>query len=164
MDSLREYPLFWLQYAIACNVNGNFEQTKQYFKTAYSYADAWREKFDTYQIDTYYAEFLIERAIEDSYETADAVQNLKEAHKLLMKTTDREKRIDHVYKVAKRYLTFYFRYAKSLTTNDRSFIENAASSIIGAIHRRSESRRVRAMRDCETDLTVLLEKISKVDF
>jgi hypothetical protein len=70
----RESPLFWLQYAIACLVIEDLDRSGRYFDTSYSFA--YKQSFNTYQIDNHYARFLLVQAIR-KLEADPAMENFR---------------------------------------------------------------------------------------
>ena len=126
-DTINNYPLFWLQYAIACEVLEEFEQTEKYFQTAYSLADnlLW---FDTFQIDNRYAEFLLNKAVKQKKKIQDAMSDFVEAHRLIHIQTKRE-RLHFPFKVASLYKSFYDAYSTDMQGKDIETLQKAASSL-----------------------------------
>jgi len=104
LKSARSHPLFWLQYAIASHVHFQFDMADLFFKAAYREAEQ-RPKYDTYQIDNHYAQFLLKLAL---HNTSDGhhMDRFKEAHKIAMSqlSTDIPR---YPLRIVKLYRKFY---------------------------------------------------------
>jgi hypothetical protein len=162
LSTVNNYPLFWLQYAIACEVLEEFDRTEKYFETAYSLAYD-RHNFDTYQIDNRFAEFLLNRAIKQKRDVGKAMSDFIEAHKIISAQAKNE-RLDFPFKVAILYDSFYDEYSDDLQTKHKDLIKQAASEIITRIHALPRARQAWLIRRCETVLTSLLEKVSGIKY
>ena len=163
LSTVNDYPLFWMQFAIACEVLGDFKQTERYFETAYALAEK-RGGFNTVQIDNRYAEFLIHRAIAEKTGIEDAILDFQEAHRLLAAQA-RNERLYFPYKVARLYEGFYDAYCAEMKDKHKKILQDAASEMITRIHALPKSRqRDRRVRQCESALTTILEKTSGVPF
>jgi hypothetical protein len=77
LPNCKTYPLFWLQYAIACTTTLELIRARTYFETAYSFAK--ERGWDLFQIDNHFARFLLVEAIE-SLQIKDAFINFQQAH------------------------------------------------------------------------------------
>lgn len=158
-NTINNYPLFWLQYAIACEVLDEFEQTEKYFQTAYSLADdlPW---FDTFQIDNRYAEFLINRAVKQKKNIQDAISDFTEAHRLIHIQAKKE-RLHFPFKVASLYESFYDTYSADMQSKHIETLQKAASDVITRIHMLpNERQKDWRIRKCENSLYTLLRKTS----
>ncbi|MCL4273685.1 MAG: SIR2 family protein [Anaerolineales bacterium] len=159
-NTINNYPLFWLQYAIACEVLEEFEQTEKYFQTAYSLADdlPW---FDTFQIDNRYAEFLINRAVKEKRNIQDAMSDFVEAHRLIHIQAKKE-RLHFPFKVASLYESFYDMYSVDMQTKHVETLQKAASDVITRINMLPKERQKDwRIRKCQNSLYTLLQKTSQ---
>lgn len=160
LNTINNYPLFWLQYAIACEVLGEFERAEKYFDNAYSLAED-NPRFDTFQIDNRYAEFLINRAIRLRKNINSAMEDFIETHKLIYSQA-RKERLYFPYKVASLYEGFYDAFAADMQKKHKDIIQKAASDVITRIHMLPKDRQSWRIRMCESSLTSLLEKSSGI--
>lgn len=125
-------PLFWLQYAIACLVFGDYERADKYFQTAYSFANQ-RESYDSYQIDNHYARFLLVRAVNDG-DPSKCMATFREARKIIFAQIGNE-RLHYPYRVAHQLGEFYDAFAPSLDENQKAEIKRAAKFIADRIEK-----------------------------
>lgn len=79
IDYYRVNNFFWLQYAIACIETKRFDRAARYLDMAYGLIPAG---FVPFQINNQNARFHFERIIND--QSSDAVQDMIDAHQLLM--------------------------------------------------------------------------------
>lgn len=92
-DYAKNNPFFWLQFAItALNLN-YFTDSKIYFENAYSYSKGLG-KFDSFQLDTHYARFLLEEMV--VYDQKLDFEKFIKAHRLLMDNSNAEIRLAYV--------------------------------------------------------------------
>lgn len=80
----KENPFFWLQYGIQKLDEKKFDQADIYFENSKSYARKTGLK-DFYQLNAQMARSLVEKAINKKYSPLNALENMKDAHKLLVK-------------------------------------------------------------------------------
>ena len=109
-------PFFWLQYAITSLNLGYYADAKIYFDNAYSYASEL-EQFDSFQLDTHYARFLLEEMIRCD-EKFD-FQKLTKAHRLLMDSSNAEIRLSYVLRQVGIYNKINNRYKDEFSAKDR---------------------------------------------
>lgn len=110
-------PLFWLQFAIARNADGDFPNAEKCFKTAYACAEAL-QGYDTYQIDTHHAHFLLSRAVKNG-KSDRPMELFDRVHKVLKEVRKSDRYRYHVYRVAQDYLPFWNRYNECFTPSER---------------------------------------------
>jgi len=152
------YPLFWLQYAIAALVAKDFERSKSYFDTAYSHA-ANLDQYDAFQIDNHYARFLLERAIDQDYNSGDRMAPFREARALLRPQFSQEWR-HYPYRVATKYFEFLARFSADLNSAEKSEIKGAATEILERIEKLPAGRREhRSIWECEAAQRKLLKSL-----
>jgi hypothetical protein len=63
IPAVKSDPLFWVQYSIAQMENDNYLAAERYLTTAYARAEDRGPQFDTYQIDTHSARFVLRKII-----------------------------------------------------------------------------------------------------
>lgn len=80
---LKNSPHFWLQYGMAELTFNNLSKVEQYFNNAYNLAKS-KEGYDTSDIDTQYARFLLKKAMQES-DGKKIISLFIEANSLLMK-------------------------------------------------------------------------------
>lgn len=120
-------PFFWLQFGItALNLNMHTD-TKIYFENAYSYAAAL-ENFDSFQLDTHYARFLLTEIL--NYDASFDFDKLTEAHRLLMDNSNAEIRLSYVLRQVGIYYNIDQKYSSSFTAEQRLAFHNYLKEII----------------------------------
>jgi len=163
LPSAKNYPLFWLQYAIACLVIEEFERAQKYFEVAYSLAET-RLDFDVYQIDNQYARFLLIRATKQKTSVEDAMRDFQEAHRITYAQTGKERRY-FPFRVAEMYTGFYDIYSAEMQQKHKDLIIKSANEIITRIYQLPANRRKeKHVRRCESNLQSLMERISGIDY
>lgn len=121
-------PLFWLQYAIACLVEGDIGRAKIYFDTAYSFASK-SEWFDTYQIDNHFARFLLVEATDTNMPIAKAIENFRLARSIINRQFLRD-RLHYPYRVATSYQDFIDRFGSQFTVSICAEVKAAADQVL----------------------------------
>lgn len=109
VGDLGNFPLFWLQFAIAKLNYSEFAMARQYLNSAYQMAT--RTNFNTYQIDNQYARLMLmadDTIPESPYERFLKAENLL-THQLI-NSQDR-----YAYRAAAT-LTYFKKYFHTLTT------------------------------------------------
>ena len=120
-------PFFWLQFGItALNLNMHTD-AKIYFENAYSYAAAL-ENFDSFQLDTHYARFLLTEIL--NYDASFDFDKLTEAHRLLMDNSNAEIRLSYVLRQVGIYYNIDQKYCSSFTAEQRLAFHNYLKEII----------------------------------
>lgn len=121
-------PFFWLQYAITALNLGYYTDAKIYFDNAYSYAGEL-EGFDSFQLDTHYARFLLDKMLRDN-EKFD-FQVFTKAHRLLMDSSNAEIRLSYVLRQVGVYGRINKKYKENLSASNRvEFIENVKEVVL----------------------------------
>ncbi len=114
-DSIREYakgnPFYWLQFAITALNLKRYTDAKLYFENAYSYADQL-ESFDTFQLDTHYARYLLED-LELASEPNFA--QFYSAHRKLMDNSNSNTRLAYVLRHVGVYRRIYEKYGEQFS-------------------------------------------------
>lgn len=128
--------MFWLQYAIASLVDAEkteeFERAEKYFKTAYSLAEG-RDFWDSFQIDNYYARFLLTRAVSLG-DASTCMAAFRDARKLIHNQIERE-RLHYGYRVAALYADFYEKFEPVLQPQHKEEIKRAAKHVCERIEK-----------------------------
>lgn len=96
-------PYFWFQYAIARLDLKEYSKAKKHFDNAYGYAKK-NPNFDTLQLDTHYARYLLENQIENG-NLKNAFEIFSEAHSYI--TKDRKNKTHYHYPL--RQTIHYYR-------------------------------------------------------
>lgn len=125
----KRYPLFWLQYAMACLFIDDFARAGKYFASAYSFAAL--TKFRTYQIDNHYARYLLRKSINDD-DLGTAMDSFREARKLLFEQM-RHERLRYPYRVAALIGDWFDVYSDRLMHEQRTEVIRAAVFICSRI-------------------------------
>lgn len=155
----KESPLFWLQYAIPCLIMEDLPRCKSYLDTAYSYAIP--KNFDTFQLDNFYARYLLVKAIKD-LEPDDAMENFREARDIIHQQMREEIIRRHPYRVARFYQNFLDRFYSSLTPMQLIEIYRAADNVIEMIVRLPEERgKHKDIIRCKRSMESIIHKITR---
>lgn len=109
-------PFFWLQYAITALNLGYYTDAKIYFDNAYSYAGEL-DGFDSFQLDTHYARFLLEKMLRDNGRLNFEI--FTKAHRLLMDSSNAEIRLSYVLRQVGIYSRINKEYKESFTPSER---------------------------------------------
>lgn len=154
LHACRGNPQFWLQYAIACLVLGEYQRSESYFRTAYSLAEA--RDYDTFQIDNHYARFLLVTAI-DSRDSTKCMLAFRKAREILNEQMKQE-RMHYPYRVAASYGDFYETFAPMLELAQRDEIAQSATFVAKRIEALPADRRMhRSVSDCYKAMRRILE-------
>lgn len=112
---------FWLQYAIQKLEQKEYNLAGVYFKNAYSLAKSINTRYDTYQIDTHYARYQLEKTIDLQISPDEAIENLKNAHNKLIKSNEGLSK-HYIIRQAVYYKDIFEKYQGVLDSNQRLFI------------------------------------------
>lgn len=146
LGNCRTNPLFWLQYAIACLVLGDYARAAKYFDASYSYAES-KDQYDAYQIDNHYSRFLILNAIHIG-DPSKAMPSFREARKIIFEQIQNE-RLHYPYRVAATFWDFYNFFSNALSVEHKSEILRAAKYISERIEKLPLARqRNRSVVEC----------------
>lgn len=121
-------PYFWFQFAINLTNTGDYELAETYFSNAYKYAGKL-ESYDKYQLDTHYARFLFEKAL-NFIVPENPMDVFMEAHSKLVpqKRNNYSNRGEKLYFSLKQvyfYKDFYNRYKSKFTPIEQmKYIKN----------------------------------------
>ncbi len=148
-------PLFWLQYAIACLVIGEYERAEKYFQTSYSFA---REgDWDTYQIDNHFSRFLLVTAVERD-DVQYAMRAFRQARQIINRqVSEASQRFHYPYRVATAYADFYRNFDLRLGDEEREEVRRAMNFIVSRIQKLPPTRRQqRYVSKCYDSLTRII--------
>jgi tetratricopeptide (TPR) repeat protein len=137
LPNFKSNPLFWLQYAIACLVEGEFDRAEKYFGVAYSFAEQ-RQTYDSFQIDNHYARFLLMRAINNG-DASQCMVAFRSARKILYEQMHNE-RLHYPYRVASAIGEFYDAFHRAVSKEHKDEIVRTAKYIIERIEKLPEER------------------------
>jgi hypothetical protein len=155
----RESPLFWLQYAIACLVIEDLDRSGRYFETSYSFA--YKQSFNTYQIDNHYARFLLVQAIR-RLEAEPAMENFRRARTIINQQVCQE-RMHYPYRVATHYQEFLDRFSSSLTPSQLQELgkaaEDVSQTIDGLPYQRSKHKYI---IECRKAMHYVVDKVKEL--
>ena len=120
----KDLPFFWLQYGMACLDAKQFDRADKYFKVAYKKAEEIKYYFDTYQIDTQYARYIMENAIYDEVNKVEEPYNvLKKSHDILIQTLyKRRGQSYYIFKQVPTYYDFIKKFKNQLSMSDKNNI------------------------------------------
>jgi hypothetical protein len=155
LNSCKRYPLFWLQYAMACLFIDDFARAGKYFASAYSFATL--TKFRTYQIDNHYARYLLRKSINDD-DLVAAMDSFREARKLLFEQM-RHDRLRYPFKVAALIGDWFDVYSDRLSLDHRAEVKRAAIFICSRIASLPpEFQTVRDIAECNKRMQVIAQQ------
>ena len=125
-----ENPQFWLQNAIARMAGDDYETAYHHFETAYALAKDI-PGYNTYQIDTHHARFLLESAVKCGInKDSDAFDIFWDAHTKLKTRRKGDDYRYYIYRVAYQYLPFWYKFRKSFTVDQIVRYKKACSEIL----------------------------------
>jgi hypothetical protein len=151
----KRYPLFWLQYAMACLFIDDFARAGKYFASAYSFATVTR--FRTYQIDNHYARYLLRKSMNDD-DLGTAMDSFREARQLLFEQM-RHERLRYPFRVAALIGDWFDVYSDRLTFEQRGEVQRAAvfiSSRIAALPPQTQA--IRDIAECYKRMQVIIQQ------
>lgn len=122
-------PFFWLQYAIASMEIHDYSRASDLFQKAYDCANL-RAGFDTFQIDTQYARFILEESCRNGSDTpfndfSDATAFLDKA----VKSSKSNLRLV-IKQVVKAYPLFFSKYRSVLSSEQKGKILSSTNEFI----------------------------------
>lgn len=132
ISTIRETPLFWLQYAMARLSLGDLEIARRYFEQSYSYAKKITG-FDTFQIDNHYCRLLLREA-EDATDADEAFKAVDEALTTLKKQVLRENKY-YPYRSAWSLEGVAKRHGSKWTEEQKKSVIGASKNLIDAAQR-----------------------------
>jgi len=151
LSRFRREPLFWLQYAIARLALREFDEAKQLFDVAYSFAKS-RGYSENRHLDNQFARYWLEsRTYSEQY--SDYMDAFNRAHQILTKQMLGEPLSYNPYRVAQHYYDFALRRRDVLSSGDRLVVIRACTDIlrrIGAAPPRLKT--YRAVTECGSKL------------
>lgn len=110
LETATDNPYFWLQFGITALNLEEFELAKTYFSNSYSNANKLTG-FDTYQIDTHYARYLLQSEIKTNQNKRfQAMEKFMEAHNLLKKSSESGTDLSYILKQASLYYKYFMQY------------------------------------------------------
>jgi hypothetical protein len=129
----RHDPLYWVQYSIARMEDRRFDLCENYISQAYGIARN-RIHYDTYQIDTDHARFLLLSRIADY--KPDFFDAFGRAHKYIVGVlTRREEDLLYPLQVSQLYLDYFHRFKDQLTDEELRRLVDATDFILEKIQR-----------------------------
>ena len=131
IPSIRNDPLFWLQYAMARLSLGELDLARRYFEQSYSISE--RTDFDTYQIDNHYCRLLLREA-EETTDSDNAYQKVDRTIETLKRQVQRESR-HYPYRSAWNLEGVAKRHKSSWTDEQRKTVVAGARYLIEAATR-----------------------------
>lgn len=137
IDEERRNPHFWLQYAIArlsYPDPTNLTYAKQHLDTGLSLAKG-RHAYWTTDLETQYARYHLEHAINVVENAEDAFAGFCEADVLLRDITRKEKYKREAYRPVRLYESFYRKYGAQLDEKARQKILNSCDELISNINK-----------------------------
>lgn len=127
-------PFFWLQYAIASMEINDYSRASDLFQKAYDCASS-RANFDTFQIDTQYARFILEKSCINGSSTP--FDDFMEAVFFLDKAVRSQKSNFRlvIRQVVKAYPLFFSKYRSVLSPDQKDKILNSTNNFIELTNR-----------------------------
>lgn len=117
-ETIKYRPLFWLQMAIAFTADKQYPEALSKFDTAYALAKNIGG-YNTYQIDTHYAHFLLQRALDLGISEDDNPYDVfEQAHQSLMNRPRGDESRYYIYRVAQDYMPFYLKFKARMSATE----------------------------------------------
>lgn len=150
---------FWLQYAMACLDDRQYDRANKYFDIAYKKSYEKDPNFDTYQIDTQYARYLLEEATySDSYKS-NPFEIFEKAHNTLVSTF--QKRPGQSYYVFRQVPTYYDlikKYIHNIPFNERNNMQDLCKEMKEKI---DEYLRKNRKRDLDGSIDIAIKSLDR---
>ncbi|WP_317946378.1 SIR2 family protein [Carnobacterium maltaromaticum] len=149
---------FWLQYTMAAMENKDYERAYTSLMVSYDLAGNKDYKFDTFQMDTQYARFLLETDVEDEL---DYFKRFKKAHELLKKAMASRKGQGHlIFKQVIKYDSYYDKHRYEFTSTQKNIIRQNCEYFIEAMKKYNDqpTRIVKNVKYTESNIK-RLEKL-----
>ncbi|MBP2656946.1 MAG: hypothetical protein H6Q73_4515 [Firmicutes bacterium] len=157
----KENPFFWLQYAIARLELEHFTESDIYFKNAYAYAHKLNH-FDTYQIDTHFARFLLEKQLKHGNEE-EAYETFLEAHRLLANNRNKPENFHYPLRQTKYYYDIYNKYFSIFNDSQKAIFLWCCHEVLAKIKNYNDSI-LRLKRRKHPDVNYSEKMIKKIIF
>lgn len=155
LDSTKEHPHFWLQYAIARLSFPDLDEAGIYFENSYAYAEKLGN-YNTRQIDNHFARYLLERSKAEG-DADKAYRHFIKAHELLMPQFNQTD-LYYPYRVAKGYYGFFFKHFKKLASEQKSEFLLACQMILEGMRRLDFSvMNNRFVKECKNNLQEIMK-------
>jgi len=132
ISTIRETPLFWLQYAMARLSSGDLGIARRYFDQSYSYAKKITG-FDTFQIDNHYCRLLLKEA-DETTDADEAFKSVDEALTILKKQVLSESKY-YPYRSAWSLEGVAKRHGSKWTEEQKKSVIGASKNLIDAAQR-----------------------------
>lgn len=158
-------PFFWLQYAIACMDNLDYERADTMLKKAYGCADEMSYDFDTFQIDTQEARFILESSLANHNPDINPYEVFLKANSLLLKAANSKKnKLEQVIKQVVIYSDFFDTFGSEFTTQQNNSMLEAVKTFESMIEEHNQEAIQRGnpiliRKSYSLDLRKLREKI-----
>jgi hypothetical protein len=157
LDFCKKYPLFWLQYAIACLAFDDLFRAKKYFETAYSYSDL--RHWDTYQIDNHFARFLLKEAVAIN-DLKMSMNNFKKAEMIINRQISDNNRLHYPFMVATLYLEYLNKYMGIMSPIEKGTVKRAAEHVRGEIENLPATRQSdRDIKNCMMTMEEVIRRL-----
>ncbi|MCC6982840.1 MAG: SIR2 family protein [Bauldia sp.] len=158
LKSMSKDFLFWLQFAIACNVFDRFDLADQYFATAYDLAE--QGKHDPFQIDNHYAKFLLKSRSKRADSYSDFFWAFDEAHRLSLNQFRTRDEARFPLEVFDDYGEYLESVGRKLDDDERRSIAGSLTSLREELQTRDLSSlpkglKLSAIRSVERGLTIV---------
>ncbi|MEZ0481165.1 hypothetical protein [Planococcus sp. SSTMD024] len=146
---------FWMQYGMACIDANKYDRAEVYFDNAYKLAEK-AKNFNTYQIDTQYGRFILERNIDED-RSNESVKDLKEAVKYWRAAINKNR--TQTYYVYKQFYLIESSILKNLSRWN-SQQKNQALSICNTLidlvskERRDYRHTLKSLENCKKKILI----------
>jgi hypothetical protein len=153
---------FWLQYAIARLELKQYKEAKLFFENAYSYANN-NSTFNTIQIDTHYARFILENQL-FSKTNGEEFLSFREAHGLIMRVRKEKLHLHYPLRQTGAYYDYYLAFYKGFTDQEKIYFINACIGVKEKIQEYfkytedSHGRRDHVVVKCYESLNSIIER------
>ena len=108
---------------MACLDAQEYDRTEKYFNVAYNKAEKITYYFDTYQIDTQYARYLMESAIYNHKDVKNPYDILSRANNILIETlAKRRGQSYYIFKQVPNYLEFVKTFVRKFSSKEKNNI------------------------------------------
>lgn len=151
---------FWLQYAMACLDDRQYDRAKKYFDISYQKSYKKDPNFDTYQVDTQYARYLLEEAAYIDGYASNPYEIFEKAHNTLVSTLQRRRgqQSYYVFRQVPTYYDFIKKYAHNLSLDQRNRMKELCEDMKEKIEEYLQKNKKRDLEGSVKSALTLLDK------
>ncbi|WP_206046714.1 SIR2 family protein [Inconstantimicrobium porci] len=150
---------FWLQYAMACLDDKQYDRASKYFDISYKKSFEKNPNFDTYQIDTQYARYLLEKATYTDEYNDNSYEIFKKAHNILVSTLQKKRgQSYYVFRQVPTYYEFIQKHISGMLSKEKNDIKTLCEEMKEKIEEYLQKNKKRDLEGSVKSAMILLDK------